>query len=184
MPPKRSTLLGRKQARTQIDDQRARQGASRAAESPEQRQTRLGDQRGRQASSRHAESSEQRQTRLGSLRARQAASRAVETPEQRRTRSEDQRRRQAASRAVHWTFMEGEAFRYYPANNYDSHPQLHIGQMTDVCSYCDALKWPGEVPGMCCSGGKVRLPALRPPPEPLKSLMSGDPSVLCDIPDR
>ncbi|CAF1614094.1 unnamed protein product [Didymodactylos carnosus] len=67
--------------------------------------------------------------------------------------------------------MEGEAFRYDPANSYDSHPQLHIGQMTDVCSYCDALKWPGEAPGICCSGGTVRLPALRPPPEPLKSLI-------------
>ncbi|CAF1519621.1 unnamed protein product [Didymodactylos carnosus] len=51
--------------------------------------------------------------------------------------------------------MEGEAFRYDPANNYDSHPQLHIGQMTDVCSYCDALKWPGEAPDMCCSGDAI-----------------------------
>lgn len=26
---------------------------------------------------------------------------------------------------------------------------------------------------MCCSSGKVKLPALEPPPEPLESLMSG-----------
>ena len=45
--------------------------------------------------------------------------------------------------------------------------------MNKVCSYCDALKWPEEAKGMCCSGGKVRLPALRSPPEPLESLMSG-----------
>lgn len=92
---------------------------------------------------------------------------------QRRTRIGNQRRQQSASRAAHWAFLEGEAFRYDPANNYDSHPQLYIGQMTHVCSNCHALKWPGEAPGMCCSGGKVRLPALRPPPEPLESLMSG-----------
>ena len=45
--------------------------------------------------------------------------------------------------------------------------------MTKVCRYCDALKWPGEAPGMCCSNGKVKLPSLQPPPEPLESLMSG-----------
>ncbi|CAF1644457.1 unnamed protein product, partial [Didymodactylos carnosus] len=121
MPAKRRTLLGRNKLGLIVYVQR--QAASRDAESPEQTRTRIDGQR-----------------------ARQAASRAVETPEQRRTRSKDQRRRQAASRAVHWTFMEGEAFRYDPANSYDSHPQLHIGQMTDVCSYCDALKWPGEAP--------------------------------------
>lgn len=45
--------------------------------------------------------------------------------------------------------------------------------MNDPCSHCGALKWVGEAPGMCCSGGKVKLPALRRPPEPLNSLMSG-----------
>jgi hypothetical protein len=45
--------------------------------------------------------------------------------------------------------------------------------MTVVCPYCDALKWRGEAPGMCCSSGKVSLPELRPPPEPLESLMLG-----------
>ena len=70
--------------------------------------------------------------------------------------------------------MEREAFQYDPTKNYDSHPQLYIGRMTEVCcSYCDALKWPGEAPGMCCSNGKVKLPSLRLPPEPLESLMSG-----------
>jgi hypothetical protein len=70
--------------------------------------------------------------------------------------------------------MEGEAFKYDPTKSYDSHPQLCIGRMTDVCSHCQAFKWSGEAPGMCCSGGKVKLPPLRPPPEPLGSLMSGE----------
>jgi hypothetical protein len=158
---------------TRIGAQRTRQAASRAVEAPEQVQTRRGEDRARHADSRAAEAPEQVQTRRGEDRARHTASRAAKSPEQRRTRSEDQRRRQSTSRAAHWAFLEGEAFRYDPANNYDSHPQLHIGQMTHVCSNCHALKWLGEAPGMCCSGGKVRLPALRPPPEPLESLMSG-----------
>ena len=45
--------------------------------------------------------------------------------------------------------------------------------MTEVCSYCDALKWPGEAPAICCSNGKVKLPSLRLPPETLESLMLG-----------
>ncbi|CAF5170253.1 unnamed protein product, partial [Rotaria sp. Silwood1] len=156
--------------RTRLDGQRARQAASRAAEDFEDTRTRLDGQRARQAASRAAEGSERRQDRREEDRARHAALRAAEDPIQRRTRSEDQRRRQAASRAAQWTFMEGEAFRYDPANNYDSHPKLYIGQMSDVCPYCNALKWHAETRGMCCSGGKVKLPELQPPPEPLKSL--------------
>ncbi|CAF1088056.1 unnamed protein product [Rotaria sp. Silwood1] len=120
------------------------------------------------AATRAAESLEGGQDRREEDRARHAASRAAEDSIQRRTRSEDQRRRQAASRAAQRTFMEGEAFRYDPANNYDSHPQLYIGQISDVCPYCNALKWHAETRGMCCSGGKVKLPELQPPPEPLK----------------
>jgi PIF1-like helicase/Helitron helicase-like domain at N-terminus len=167
MPPKRTTSLGRSTSASR------RMAASRAAETPEQTRTRLANQSTRQAASRAAETPEQGQARREEDRARHAASRAAETPKQRRTRSEDQRRRQAASRAARWTFMEREAFRYDPSNNYDNHPQVCIGQMSDVCPYCDALKWPGETRGMCCSGGKVKLPPLRPPPEPLESLMSG-----------
>ena len=116
---------------------------------------------------------EQGQVRRVEDRARHVDFRAVESPEQKRTRIEDQRRRQADSRAAHWTFLEGEAFRYDPASSYDNHSQLDIGQMTDFCPYCGALKWAGEASGMCCSNGKVRSSSLQPPPELLESLMSG-----------
>ncbi|CAF0786243.1 unnamed protein product [Rotaria sordida] len=165
MPVKKRASLGRSTSAAR------RMAATRAAEDSEDARTRLDGQRARQAASRAAESPERRQSRREDDRARHAASRAAENPIQRRTRSEDQRRRQAASRAAQWTFMEGEAFRYDPANNYDSHPQLNIGQMSDVCPYCNALKWHAETRGMCCSGGKVKLPELQPPPEPLKSLI-------------
>ena len=159
------------QARREED--RARHAASRAAEAPEQTSIRVGDQRTRQAASRAAETPAQTNTRVGDQRTRQATLRAAESPVERRTRSEDQRTRQAASRAARWTSIEGEAFRYDPGNNYDNFGQLNIGRMDKACSYCGALKWSGEAPGMCCSGGTVNLTALRPPPEPLESLMSG-----------
>jgi hypothetical protein len=49
-----------------------------------------------------------------------------------------------------------------------------IGQMTSVCSFCHALKFPAEVPSMCCAKGKVKLSPVPCPPEPLASLMLGD----------
>ncbi|GBO22845.1 hypothetical protein AVEN_215857-1 [Araneus ventricosus] len=45
--------------------------------------------------------------------------------------------------------------------------------MNQICTYCFALKYKFEPPGMCCCNGKVRLTALETPPEPLLSYMSG-----------
>ncbi|RCN34815.1 hypothetical protein ANCCAN_19329 [Ancylostoma caninum] len=45
--------------------------------------------------------------------------------------------------------------------------------MDVICPHCQARKFRAEPPGMCCSGGKVKLPPLNPPPEPLRSYMSG-----------
>jgi len=127
----------------------------------------------RMAASRAAETSEQKEARREEGRTRHATARAAETPEQGQARRENDRTRRSTSRAARWTFMEREAFQYDPTKNYDSHHQLYIGRVTEVCSYCDALKWPGEAPGMCCSNGKVKLPSLQPSPEPLELLMSG-----------
>jgi hypothetical protein len=135
-----------------------RMAASRAAETSEQTESRLEDQR---------------QTRRNDDRTRHAASRAASTPEQVETRRENDRTRRSTSTAAHCKFMEREAFQYDPTKSYDSHSQLFIGLKTKVCSHYEALKWPGEAPGMCYSSGKVKLPPLRPPPEPLESLMSG-----------
>jgi hypothetical protein len=156
-----------------LEEDRTRHAVSRAAETPEQTRIRLDDQCTRQAASRAVETPEQTRTRVDDQRSRQAASRAAETPEQRRSRSEDQRTRQAASRAARWILLKGEAFQYKSVKDYDNYPQFAIGRMNNVCSHCGALKWAGEAPGMCCVGGKVRLPPLQPPPEPLKTLMSG-----------
>ena len=45
--------------------------------------------------------------------------------------------------------------------------------MTEICQSCSAAKFPREPPRICCSGGKVRLPEIEEPPEPLKSLLTG-----------
>lgn len=44
--------------------------------------------------------------------------------------------------------------------------------MDVVCEYCGTLKLSGETPGICCLNGKMKLPLLTPPYEPLYSLLS------------
>ncbi|CAF4478885.1 unnamed protein product, partial [Rotaria sp. Silwood2] len=136
------------ETQARYDDDRARHVVSRAADSPEQRSNRLAGQRRRQAASKAIEAPEQAQARRDEDRVRYVVSRADESPEKRRSRSEDQCRRQAASRAAQWAFMEGEAFRYDPTKSYDSHVQLCIGRIIDVCAHCEAYRWPGEAPGI------------------------------------
>ncbi|GFX00887.1 uncharacterized protein TNCV_4578531 [Trichonephila clavipes] len=53
------------------------------------------------------------------------------------------------------------------------HPSVIIGKMDKKCTHCGAQKFKNETPGMCCAGGKVKLPDLRSPPEPLLTLVSG-----------
>ena len=66
---------------------------------------------------------------------------------------------------------EGAAFDYQANVAYEKF--AGIGDMNHQCRYCGALKWVGERPGLCCSGGKVRLPNLDGPPEPLSALLMG-----------
>ncbi|GFY09151.1 helitron_like_N domain-containing protein [Trichonephila clavipes] len=44
--------------------------------------------------------------------------------------------------------------------------------MNKECRICGTLKWKEEYAGMCCSGGKVALPLIDEPVEPLKELFS------------
>lgn len=47
-----------------------------------------------------------------------------------------------------------------------------IGSMSKICDKCGAKKWDTESPGMCCSNGKVQLPAISELPEPLQNLLT------------
>ncbi|XP_053967848.1 uncharacterized protein LOC128869336, partial [Anastrepha ludens] len=68
--------------------------------------------------------------------------------------------------------MERAAFNYDATIDYSMH--AYIGQMNIECIHCKAIKFRNETPGMCCAGGKVKLPVLELPPEPLHSLVFGN----------
>lgn len=70
-----------------------------------------------------------------------------------------------------------EAFAYNSSIDYSIDERLVISEMIHLCSYCNALKFKNESPGMCCSNGKVNLPILNKPPEPLLSYVTGDSDV-------
>ena len=48
-----------------------------------------------------------------------------------------------------------------------------IGAMDKVCIFCGALRFANEPPGLCCSSGKIKIPLLQRPPQPLDDLFSG-----------
>lgn len=66
------------------------------------------------------------------------------------------------------------AFAYDNTVDYHSHPSVLIGPMNNICRHCKALKFRNGTPGICCANGKVQLPDLLPPPEPLQTLLLGD----------
>ena len=68
--------------------------------------------------------------------------------------------------------MENQAYDYQPNVAYEDHTSL--GTMSVVCDFCNALRWKGECAGMCCLQGKVNIPVLGEPPEPLRSLLLGE----------
>jgi len=153
---------------------RNRAAASRASETPHETNARLAYQRNTAAAFRASESQHDTETRLAYQRNLAAASRASETPLETEARPAYQRNRVAASRAsVTLADLRLIAFAYNPNVNYHEHPNVIIGNMDAVCSYCAATKWKDEPPGLCCRNGKVQLPPLLPPCELLKSLMSG-----------
>ena len=45
--------------------------------------------------------------------------------------------------------------------------------MTIICQYCKVLKYSSESTGLCCADGKVKLPQLVSPLDPLQLLVSG-----------
>ena len=63
------------------------------------------------------------------------------------------------------------AFHYNPQNLYEG---ARVVAMSATCLHCNAKKWPTEPPGMCCANGKVDVPLLGPPPEPLRALLTNN----------
>lgn len=125
---------------------------TRAAETDGQREARLRTNRERQSRARSSETDEHRDARLGTMRVMGARSRRT-------------------------TELNLCALHYDADINYSTHSSVAIGIMDVLCIYCRAFKFKNEAPGMCCARGKVNLPALHAPPEPLSTLVAGDTSI-------
>ena len=116
-----------------------------------------------------------RQTKKG-------AKRAAQTDEERETEIRERHLRTSIGSARHCTpardilfevlKISGAAFNYDSSLDYSNAAQ--IGSMSQSCGNCGALKWQKETKGMCCSNGKVSLPTLTAPPEPLQTLLKGE----------
>lgn len=61
------------------------------------------------------------------------------------------------------------AFRYNPAVCYGLSQHVLIGTMTELCPYCKALKFNGQIKGTYCVAGKIKLPRIEELPKPSKS---------------
>ncbi|VVC24672.1 Hypothetical protein CINCED_3A002500 [Cinara cedri] len=87
-----------------------------------------------------------------------------------RRRTNDQQRQQ-----VHRAFTSDSflrlAFQYEPDIEYYAHSKVVIGAMDKECPHCHALKFKNEPAGMCCASGKVQLPEIETPSEPLNGLL-------------
>lgn len=100
-------------------------------------------------------------------RAHIAQIRALQSPPQ--TRQNVNRRRPVVN-----VDLNRAAFHYDSAIAYKALRCVDIGPLSAVCQHCNALKFQSETPGLCCAGGKVKLPILNHPPEPLYSFLYGN----------
>ncbi|XP_050340695.1 uncharacterized protein LOC126767147 [Bactrocera neohumeralis] len=124
------------------------------------------------ANSRANENSEQRNQRLraNTLRQREARQRVSDA------HRANERQRNQNRRALTRASFNRLAFEYDPEVDNSSHSPIMIGSMDNECQYCHAFKYKGESAGLCCTSGKISLPSLSPPPEPLKTLLAGNTS--------
>lgn len=115
---------------------------------------------------------EETRCRVRSLRNRQSADQRELENTKKKERMATLRQRRAASCKV--GSLELQAFHYDCKKQYSEHPNIVIGKMDTICEYCHARKFKGETAGICCSSGKVNLPALDVPPPQLLAYMTGE----------
>ena len=114
--------------------------------------------------------------RLVAKRENKKRERAEESQEQRENRLEAQRdnaKRKRTKESQEQRENYRLAFSYSPVNDYSLSRCVQIGTTSKICPYCKAWKFNRETIGMCCTSGKVKLPQLAAPPEPLKTLLTG-----------
>jgi len=152
--------------------------ARRAAESTEQSQIRRRQNADFIASQRAAETPEQSQARRqheANIRASQRAAETLETAEsRRRIVAERAAQRRQTFKRKNWGVFTKAAFEYDETLAYEDHVLLATERMNKECAHCGALKWKDEPPGVCCSSGKVDIPTIDLPVEPLRELFCNE----------
>ena len=157
--------------RLRID--RERKSRDRRSETLEWGNRRLNRDSERQDQVRSSETEDVRERRLNAVREHSARVRGSESGLQHQARLLSNRQRMQSSRRAPQMRLQLAARNYDPGYDYAVHPSVVIGPMDRCCRFCRALNFKNESPGLCCANGKVKLPELRPPPEPLLSLVSG-----------
>ena len=144
---------------------------ARATESRQQHASRHLINRTQMASSHATETLSQRTTRQHTNCTLMARARASESTQQRTTRHRTNCSQMARARSLLWVDKKKAAFNYDSTIDYAADASVAIGAMSfkgwPLCS----IEWKGESPGMCCNNGKVNLPPLQVPPEPLQALL-------------
>ncbi|GFS89349.1 uncharacterized protein NPIL_207001 [Nephila pilipes] len=146
-----------------------------AHQTEEERSSGNEQSRQRMAQTRAEETAEQHAARLEDARlqvrqSRSATSNVLRSQQREHNRLQMAERRQQGKAYQPYNHL---AFRYNPGEDYSLSRHVLIGTMTVVCPHCKALKFCGESKGMRCAAGKIKLPQLREPPEPSKTLLAG-----------
>lgn len=165
--PRRRQNIGR---RTRQSNRTAN---ARRNETEEQRTQRNETNRRSTARNRENASDEARAARNEAEQRRIRQNRANMTDANRMQQNIDDRQRMQANAITDSATLYRAAFHYNNELNYSAHKSEVIGAMSKVCPHCKALKFVNEPQGLCCSNGKVVLPILNTPPEPLYTLVSG-----------
>lgn len=149
---------------------------ARARESSSERSQRLASQNVRTTRARARETSAERAHRLSELRQHVCETRDRETSTERSQRLATERQRAATVRARNRNIAQGNrsAFNYDANIDYAQQNTVKIGEMNKTCPKCFANKWSDEPNGMCCAAGKVVLPDIQAPPQPIKDLLLGN----------
>ena len=148
----------------------------RTEELQEQQENRFAADRESKNRKRAEELPGQRETIFAAKRESEKRRRAEESQEQQENRlaaDRESNKRKLAEGSQEQPENYRLAFRYSPVNDYSLSRCVQIGTMSKICPYCKALKFNSETMGMCCASGKVKLPLLAAPPEPLKTLLTG-----------
>lgn len=145
-------------------------------ESSAERLQRLASQNLRTSQARARESSSERSQRLARHRLHASVTRARESSAEHLQRQAVERQRISTTRRRNRIEAHGyrSAFNYDPNIDYAQQSIVKIGEMDKTCPKCSAKKWKDEANGICCEAGKVALPCIQEPLQPIKDLLTGN----------